>query len=163
MHNYSGTSNKGPAEKGTTSLQRILPIPPKVHVQYISTSEKKTTFLQGIKLLVPKCPLLRGSITVVYVYLYTNYYNCFITPHKSQSLLFCNRNGYIIATCVTGSSRLVQVWIDRVTVGTFSVCICWYLSPSQYFNVLSLLTENMKWVFGTNCIIKHTHTHNTTQ
>ena len=64
---YSGTSNKGPSEKGTTSLQRTLPISPKVYIQYISTSEKRTASLQGTKWLVPKCPLFGGSTVWLYV------------------------------------------------------------------------------------------------
>ncbi len=39
-------SIKGPFEKGTTSLQRTLPISPKVYMQYVfSTSEKRTASL----------------------------------------------------------------------------------------------------------------------
>ena len=45
MKVYSGTSNKGPSEKGTTSLQATLPIYPKVYMQYVLTSEKRTASL----------------------------------------------------------------------------------------------------------------------
>ncbi len=84
---YSRTSNKGPSEKGTTSpisirvtsnvsirvtsnvsirvtsnvTIRVTSNIPKVYMQYISTSEKRTTSLQETKWLVPKCPLLEGS------------------------------------------------------------------------------------------------------
>ncbi len=58
---YSRTSSIGPSEKGTTSLQGTLPISPKVYMQYIPTSERRTASLQGTKWLVTKCPLLRGS------------------------------------------------------------------------------------------------------
>ncbi len=70
---YSGTSNKEPSEKGTTSLQRTLPISPRVYMQYISFSEKRTTTLQGTKWLVPKCPLLGGS--TVYVIIFQSIHN----------------------------------------------------------------------------------------
>ncbi len=48
--------NKGPSEKGTTSLQGALPISPKEYMQYISTFERRT------QRLVPKCPLFGGLI-----------------------------------------------------------------------------------------------------
>ncbi len=67
---YSRTSNKGPFEKGTTSLQGTLPISLKEYMQYISTSKKRTTSLQGTKWLVPKCPLLGGSTIHVHVCVY---------------------------------------------------------------------------------------------
>ena len=57
---YSGTSNKGPFEKGTTSLQRTLPYLQKCTCNTLSTSENRTACLQGSKCLVPKCPLFRG-------------------------------------------------------------------------------------------------------
>ena len=51
----------GPSEKGTTSLQGTLPIPPKVYICNRLIFEKRTASLQGTKWLVPKCPLLGGS------------------------------------------------------------------------------------------------------
>ena len=56
---YSGTSDKGPSEIGTTSLQRTLVLT--LPLVYYFTSEIGTTSLQGTKLLAPKCPLSRGS------------------------------------------------------------------------------------------------------
>ena len=55
---YSGTSDKGPSEIGTTSIQRTLVAAPLV---YYFTSEIGTTSLQGTKLLATKCPLFKGS------------------------------------------------------------------------------------------------------
>ena len=57
----SGTSDKGPSEIGTTSLQRNLFQPHANTLVYYFTSEIGTTSLQGTKLLAPKCPLFRGS------------------------------------------------------------------------------------------------------
>ncbi len=61
---YSGTSNKGPSEKGTTSLQMTLPISTKsayaIHL-------KRKTSLQGTKWMVP---------TVIYSVVPLYKYNC---------------------------------------------------------------------------------------
>ena len=54
--------DKGLSEIGTTSLQRALPISPKLQMQYISTSEMRTASLQGTEWLIPKCPLLIGPL-----------------------------------------------------------------------------------------------------
>ena len=56
---YSGTSDKGPSEIGTTSLYTCFD-PHANTVVYYFTSEIGTTSLQGTKLLAPKCPLFGG-------------------------------------------------------------------------------------------------------
>ena len=59
---YSGTSDKGPSEIGTTSLQRTLVAQHHaITLVYYFTSEIGTTSLQGTKCLPQKCPLFGGS------------------------------------------------------------------------------------------------------
>ena len=55
------TSDKGPSEIGTTSLQRTLVRHHANTLVYYFTSEIGTTSIQWIKLFPPKCPLFRGS------------------------------------------------------------------------------------------------------
>ena len=65
---YSGTSDKGPSEIGTTSLQRTKLLAPKVSclevplyfhtLVYNFTPKIGTTSLQGTKLLAPKVSLV---------------------------------------------------------------------------------------------------------
>ena len=63
---YSGTSDKGPSEIGTTSLQGHLLRHHANTLVYYFTSVIGTTALQGTKLLVPKCPLFGGSTVFIY-------------------------------------------------------------------------------------------------
>ncbi len=42
---YSGTSNKGPSEKGTTSIQRTFQISPKAYLQYIFNFQNEDSSL----------------------------------------------------------------------------------------------------------------------
>ena len=57
---YNETSNKGPSEKGTTSLQGTLPISPEVYMQYISTSEKRIASFTRDKMTGLKVFFTRG-------------------------------------------------------------------------------------------------------
>ena len=61
---YSGTSDKGPSEIGTTSLQRTLVEAPCQYFSVLFYLEIGTTSLQGAKPLPPKCPLFGGSTVV---------------------------------------------------------------------------------------------------
>ena len=58
---YSGTSDKGPSEKGTTSQQRTTSGPLSHSISSFLTSEKRTTSQRRTKWPVPKCPLFGGS------------------------------------------------------------------------------------------------------
>ena len=58
---YSGTSNKGPSEIGTTSQQRTQFWTLSHSSSSFLTSEKRTTSQWRTKWLVPKCPLFGGS------------------------------------------------------------------------------------------------------
>ena len=51
----AGTSNKGPSEKGTTSLQKTLPISQSLYAIHFQLPKKgQPPSLQGAKWLVPK-------------------------------------------------------------------------------------------------------------
>ena len=67
---YTETSNKGPYEKGTTSLQRTLPIS---LMQYIFNLWKEDS-LSTMEWMVLKSPLLEGS-TVYYKCIYNSFNN----------------------------------------------------------------------------------------
>ena len=55
---YSGTSDKGPSEIGTASLQRTLHLPLANRVVCYLTSEIRTPLYKGQNSLTLKCPLL---------------------------------------------------------------------------------------------------------
>ena len=62
---YSGTSDKGPSEIGTASLQGTLLLPLANRFVYYLTSEIGTASLQRTQLLFPKCPLFGGSTVYI--------------------------------------------------------------------------------------------------
>ena len=74
---YSGTSVKGPSEKGTTSLQRTHSISPTVYfywTYYIFNFRKEEASLQETKQLAPKCPFIGGSSDGTCIRFTTNNY-----------------------------------------------------------------------------------------
>ena len=83
---YSGTSDKGPSEIGTISLQKTLVAAP---CMYYFTSEIGTTSLQGTKLLDPECPLF-GGYTVVSVVV-GKFLSC---PKGHRTTTFQEKNGW---------------------------------------------------------------------
>ncbi len=60
-------------------------------MRYISTSEKRTTSLQGTKWLVQKCPLLRGST----VYL-IKFHATFLNAEMPTVNVFCSVIGLLM-------------------------------------------------------------------
>ncbi len=101
--NSSGTSDTGPPQKGTTSLQRTLfwtPFPT------FLTSEKRTTSQQRTKWLITTCPLFRGS-TVLHVKT-----PCYIFYLAGPFIISCNDEEIFLKVTpnyrVVGTSKIEE-------------------------------------------------------